>query len=44
MRIRSIAVLFALLPLACRAGWSQLATSPDHEPISNATTAPQEDK
>jgi VWFA-related protein len=44
MRIRSIAVLFALLPLACRAGWSQLAPSPDAAPISHAPAAPEEDK
>jgi VWFA-related protein len=44
MRIRCIPVLFVLLPLACRAGWSQLAPSPDAAPISHAPAAPEEDK
>jgi VWFA-related protein len=44
MRIRCISVLFVLLPLACRAGWSQLAPSPDAAPISHAPAAPEEDK
>jgi VWFA-related protein len=44
MRIRCIAVFFVLLPLACRAGWSQLAPSPDAAPISHAPAAPEEDK
>jgi VWFA-related protein len=44
MRIRCIAVLFVLLPLACRAGWSQLAPSPDAAPVSHAPAAPEEDK
>ena len=44
MRIRCIPVLVVLLPLACRAGWSQLAPSPDAAPISHAPAAPEEDK
>jgi VWFA-related protein len=44
MWIRCIAVFFVLLPLACRAGWSQLAPSPDAAPISHAPAAPEEDK
>jgi VWFA-related protein len=44
MRIRCIAVFFVLLPFACRAGWSQLAPSPDAAPISHAPAAPEEDK
>jgi VWFA-related protein len=44
MRIRCIAVFFVLLPLACRAGWSQLAPSPDAAPVSHAPAAPEEDK
>ncbi len=44
MRIRRIAVLFFLLPLASRAGWSQLAPSPDAAPVSHAPAAPEEDK
>jgi VWFA-related protein len=44
MRIRRLAVLFFLLPLASRAGWSQLAPSPDAAPVSHAPAAPEEDK
>jgi VWFA-related protein len=44
MRIRCIAVFFVLLPLACRAGWSQLAPSPDAAPVSHAPAAPEEDR
>jgi VWFA-related protein len=44
MRIRYIAVFFVLLPLACRAGWSQLAPSPDAAPVSHAPAAPEEDR
>ena len=44
MRIRCITAFFVLLPLACRAGWSQLAPSPDAAPISHAPAAPEEDK
>src|SRR5579863_2287860 len=43
MRFRWIPVLL-LLPLACRAGWSQLAPSPDAAPVSHAPAAPEEDK
>ncbi len=44
MRVRCIAAFFVLLPLACRAGWSQLAPSPDAAPISHAPAAPEEDR
>jgi VWFA-related protein len=44
MRIRYIAAFFVLLPLASRAGWSQLAPSPDAAPVSHAPAAPEEDK
>lgn len=44
MRIRCISAFLLLLPLACRAGWSQLAPSPDAAPISHAPAAPEEDK
>ena len=44
MRIRCIPAFLLLLPLACRAGWSQLAPSPDAAPVSHAPAAPEEDK
>jgi VWFA-related protein len=44
MQIRSIAVLLVLLPVATRAGWSQLAPSPDAAPVSHAPAAPEEDR
>jgi VWFA-related protein len=44
MRIRRLAVLFFLLPLASREGWSQLAPSPDAAPVSHAPAAPEEDR
>jgi VWFA-related protein len=44
MRIRCIAVLFVLLQVACRAGWCQLAPSPDAAPVSHAPAVPEEDK
>src|SRR6266700_2092887 len=44
MRIRCIATVLLLLPLASRAGWAQLAPSPDAAPVSHAPAAPEEDK
>jgi len=44
MRVRCIAAFLLLLPLACRAGWSQLAPSPDAAPVSHAPAAPEEDR
>src|ERR1700746_2255962 len=44
MRNRWIAALILILPLASRAGWSQLAPSPDASPVSHAPAAPDEDK
>ena len=43
MRIRWITAL-VLFPIACSAGWSQLAPSPDAAPVSHAPAAPEEDK
>jgi len=44
MRIRWITALLLLLPIGSRAGWSQLAPSPDASPVSHAPSAPEEDK
>jgi VWFA-related protein len=44
MRIRWFPVFLALLPLVSRAGWCQLAPSPDASPVSHAPAQPEEDK
>src|SRR5215469_4798579 len=44
MRTRWIPAALLLLPLASRAGWSQLAPSPDASPVSHAPAAPEEEK
>ncbi|HEY3628767.1 MAG TPA: VWA domain-containing protein [Terracidiphilus sp.] len=44
MRLRCIPAFLVLLPLASRAGWSQLAPSPDASPVSHAPAAPVEDR
>ena len=44
MRYRWITAFVLLLPIASRAGWSQLAPSPDASPVSHAPAAPEEDK
>src|SRR5215470_8474959 len=44
MRNRWIPALVVVLCLASRAGWGQLAPSPDAAPVSHAPAAPEEDK
>ncbi len=44
MRIRWIAAFFVLLPAVSRAGWAQLAPSPDAAPVSHAPAAPEDEK
>src|ERR1700747_3500643 len=44
MRIRRIAVVLLFIPLASRAGWSQLAPSPDASPVSHAPAQPEEER
>ena len=44
MHTRWTSPLLLLLLLLCRAGWCQLAPSPDAAPVSHAPAAPEEDK
>jgi VWFA-related protein len=44
MRIRWLTGFLVLLPLVSRAGWCQLAPSPDAAPVSHAPAQPEEDK
>jgi VWFA-related protein len=44
MRIRWTSPSLLLLLLVCRAGWCQLAPSPDAAPVSHAPAAPEENK
>ncbi len=44
MRIRWYVAFLVIFSVAARAGWSQLAPSPDAAPVSHAPAAPEEDK
>ena len=44
MRMRWFPIFFVLVSLAFRAGWCQLAPSPDAAPVSHAPATPEEEK